>query len=211
MKVSKKDIAIFVLLVMVITVGVMAGYYKIQRDRMEAFISQSCYMKFVYNFLRQNENLYDQFKPIFEDKRITVKELVPINQSAKEIVTFVDELTNYYNAFYGDSNNILGEPAEYAQLMHSVIYLETFKLLNGGEYEIEIPDYLIEYFNRIQLEEKLSLIQKAIQGFKNQHAAYLEDPLMNPAGKSFLKDAYWQKLFDELDDRLLHAYRYINP
>jgi hypothetical protein len=34
---------------------------------------------------------------------------------------------------------------------------------------------------------------------------------MNPAGKSFLKDAYWQKLFDELDDRLLHAYRYINP
>ncbi|MDI3312465.1 MAG: hypothetical protein QJR05_13715 [Thermoanaerobacterium sp.] len=211
MKVSKKDIIIFILLAIIITTAIMAGHYKIQRDRMEVFVNQSCYMKFVDYFLRQNENLYDQFKPIFEEKHITVKELVPINQSAKEIVTFVDELTDYYNAFYGNSNNILGEPSQYTQLMHSVIYVETFKLLNGGKYEIEIPDYLIEYFNRIQLEEKLSLIQKAIQEFRNQHATYLENPLMNPAGKSFLKDAYWQKLFDELDDRLLHAYRYINP
>jgi hypothetical protein len=90
-------------------------------------------------------------------------------------VTFVDELIDYYNAFYGNSNNILGAPGEYIQLMHSVIYVETFKLLNGGKYEIEISDYLIEYFNRVQLEEKLSLIQKVIQEFRNQHPTYLEN------------------------------------
>jgi hypothetical protein len=95
--------------------------------------------------------------------------------------------------------------------MHSVICVETYKLLNGDKYEIEIPDYILEYFNRIQLEEKLSLIQKAIQEFRNEHGEYLEDPLMNPVGKSFLKDAYWQKLLDELEDRVMWPSKYNNP
>jgi hypothetical protein len=45
MKVSKKDIIIFILLAIIITTAVMAGHYKIQRDRMEAFVNQSCYMR----------------------------------------------------------------------------------------------------------------------------------------------------------------------
>lgn len=211
MKVSKKDIIVFILLAIIIITAVMAGHYKVQKDKMEDFVNQNFYMKFINYFLRYNEDLYDQFKPVFEKKHITIEGLVFINQSAKEIVDFVGELRDYYNAFYGNSNNMLEVPDQYIQLMHSVIYVETYKLINHGKYEIEVPDNLIEYFNRIQLEEKLSSLQKVIQEFRNEHGEYLEDPLMNPVGKSFIKDAYWQKLFDKLEDRVMWPSKYNNP
>jgi hypothetical protein len=44
----------------------MAGHYKVQKDKMEDFVNESFYMKFVNCFLRYNEDLYDQFKPVFE-------------------------------------------------------------------------------------------------------------------------------------------------
>ncbi|WP_025747645.1 hypothetical protein [Caldicoprobacter faecalis] len=66
MKVSKKDIIVFILLAIIIITAVMAGHYKVQKDKMEDFVNQSFYMKFINYFLRYNEDLYDQFKPVFE-------------------------------------------------------------------------------------------------------------------------------------------------
>lgn len=123
-------------------------------------------------------------------------------------MAFAQELIDYYYAFYGSSENSLQGPGEYLQFMDTVIGWQTYKMLKNGD---EYADSLVDYFDHIQLEEKLSLIKKAIQEFRDQHAAYLEDPLTNPAGKSFIKAPYWQRLLEELNDRLIHTYRYINP
>ncbi len=208
MKVSKKDAIIFILLAIIIATAVLAGHYKIKKDKMEAYVNQRFYMKFCYYFLEQNENLYEQFKPIFEGRHITNEELALINQSAKEMVAFAQELIDYYYAFYGSSENSLQRSGEYLQFMDTVIGWQTYKMLKNGD---EYADSLVDYFDHIQLEEKLRLIKKAIQEFRDQHAAYLEDPLTNPAGKSFIKAPYWQRLLEELNDRLIHTYRYINP
>ena len=89
--------------------------------------------------------------------------------------------------------------------MNSVIYSETTKLLrstkNHNKNEILIPNELFKYFNDIQLKEKLSQIQETIRKFKDEHQLYLSK-LESESGRDFIKDAYWLKLINELNDRV---------
>ena len=153
------------------------------------------------------------FRIIYKMRRVPIKTLVQINEEARAVVNYLDELTKSYNELYRSNDSNLAISNEYKIIMHSVIYSETLKLLENSsaynENEILIPDELLKYFNDIQLKEKLILAQEVIEKFKDEYQPYLKK-LENESGKNFIKDAYWLKLFNELNNQISN-HKYKNP